>query len=327
MMVRRALVVGIDDYTNFPSLSCASSDAEAIATLLQRNDDESINYSVRLFTSKSGDQLSKSFLRNAWIELFHDFDGDILFYFSGHGAQSPWGAQLVTVDGTHDDLGVSMEDLLLIANRSKARDVVLVIDCCHAGELGNPPIIQGLDKPLSLLREGVTVLAASRPNEVAYEVDGHGMFTHAIIEGLQGGAADLMGTVTAASLFIYAERLFDAWDQCPVYKSHTGRVTAIRSCRPPVDPEDLRRITEFFDASVADLQLDPEYESDAETDEEDPQRAKKREACRLFKRLRDARLVESCDGKDLYWTAMESGAIRLTALGRYYWRLLDLKKM
>jgi len=56
-------------------------------------------------------------------------------------------------------------------------------------------------------------------------------------------------------------------------------------------------------------------------------RAKKREDSRRFKRLRDARLLESVDGDDLYWTAMNSKEIRLTNLGRYYWRLLDRGKI
>jgi hypothetical protein len=63
------------------------------------------------------------------------------------------------------------------------------------------------------------------------------------------------------------------------------------------------------------------------TNSANPDRAKKREDGRTFKRLRDARLLESVDGEDFYWTAMNSKEIQLTNLGRYYWRLLDRKKI
>lgn len=328
MPERRALVVGIDQYDNFPPLSCACHDAEAFADLIGRNDDGSINYGVRLVTSGEGrPRLTRACLRQLWMDLFGDFTGDIVFYFSGHGAQTIWGAYLVTQDGSPDELGVSMEDLLLLANKSRARDVILILDCCHAGDLGNPPILQGLQEPLSLLREGVTILASSRPNEPSCEVNGHGMFTFALLEGLSGGAADLMGTVNAASLFLYAERVFDAWNQRPVYKSHTGSVSALRHCEPPIAPDDLRSLPKFFRKPDAHFRLDPQYESAPELDEDNPEREEKRQDCRLFKRLRDARLIESVEGDDLYWTAMNSKEIRLTGLGRYYWRLLDMGRI
>jgi hypothetical protein len=324
---RRALVVGIDHYDNFSGLRCSVRDAQRMESVLSRNDNGSVNYTVRTVVTGGSQRVTRGLLRQLWIDLFDGFGGDILFYFSGHGAQTPWGGYLVTQDATRDDLGVSMEDLLLLANRSRARDVVLILDCCHSGDLGNPPILQGLLEPVSLLREGVTILAASRPNEVAFEVDGHGVFTDAIADGLEGGAADHLGNVSAASLFVYADRLFDAWDQRPIYKSHTATVSALRCCRPPVDPVVLRSIRSYFDTANARLRLDPEHESAPDPTEDNPDRAKKREDGRTFKRLRDARLLESVDGEDLYWTAMNSKELHLTNLGRYYWRLLDRKKI
>lgn len=90
----------------------------------------------------------------------------------------------------------------------------------------------------------------------------------------------------------------------------------------------LREITDLFEQPDTSLQLDPEFESEPDPDgEDDPDRAGKRETGRKLKRLRDARLVESVDGEDLYWTAMDSKAVQLTALGRYYWRLVDEERI
>src|SRR5437868_12106446 len=162
IMQRRALIVGIDHYDNFTNLRCAVSDAQLMDSLLSRNDNGSINYSIRLLLSGGNTRITRAFLRQQWIDLFKDLDGDALFYFSGHGAQTPWGGYLVTQDGDAGELGVSMEDLLLVANKSRARDILLILDCCHSGDLGNPPILQSLQQPLTLLREGMTILAASR---------------------------------------------------------------------------------------------------------------------------------------------------------------------
>lgn len=326
-MQRRALIIGIDHYDNFTDLRCAVNDARLMHSLLARNDNGGINYSTRLLESGGATRITRALLRQSWIDLFKDLDGDALFYFSGHGAQTPWGGYLVTQDGDAAELGVSMEDLLLVANKSRARDILLILDCCHSGDLGNPPILQSLQQPLTLLREGMTILAASRPNEVAYEISGHGLFTDAIAEGLQGGAADHMGNVNAASLFLYADRLFGAWDQRPIYKSYTTTVSTLRCCIPPVEPEVLRSIKTYFNTPASRLTLDPEFESEDDGNEDSPERAKKQHDSRTFKRLRDARLLESVSGEDLYWTAMNSKEIQLTSLGKYYWRLLDEQKI
>jgi uncharacterized caspase-like protein len=327
-MQRRALIIGINDYDNCSHLRCAVNDALRIEELLSRHDDGSRNYSVKMITSGTGrPKITRGLVRQSLRDLFEDFDGDVLFFFSGHGAMTPWGGSLVTQEATSDDIGVPMDDVLLLANRSRARDVVIILDCCHSGDLGNPPILQALTQPLSFLREGLTVLAASRPNELAYEVSGSGLFSDALAEGLAGGAADHMGNVSAASLFLYAERLFDAWDQRPVYKSYTARVPTLRTCKPAVDYDVLRSLTAHFSSADAEIELDPEYEAEESAAEEEPTRARKRKDGRTFKKLRDARLLESVEGDDLYWTAMNSKKIRLTHLGKYYWRLIDRGKI
>jgi len=327
-MQRRALIVGINEYDNCSHLRCAVNDALRMEALLARNDDGSVNYTVKRVTTGAGQpQITRGRLRQLLRELFEDFDGDVLFFFSGHGALTPWGGSLVTQEATNDDIGVPMDDVLLLANRSRARDIVVILDCCHSGDLGNPPILHALSQPLALLREGLTVMAASRPNEPAYEVGGSGMLSDAIAEGLAGGAADHVGNVSAASLFLYAERLFDAWDQRPIYKSYTGRVPTLRLCKSALDYEILQSLTKNFSSADAEIGLDPEYEAEASPEEDNPERAKKREDGRAFKKLRDMRLLESVDGDDLYWAAMNSKSIRLTKLGRYYWRLVSRGKL
>jgi Caspase domain len=321
-MERRALIVGINHYPNFTNLNCAVEDACRMFPLLQRHADKSLNYDANLLTSGGGLEVTRALLRQELLKLFSDFRGDVLFFFSGHGASTPWGAYLVTEDATTEELGVSMEDVLILANKSDAREVVLILDCCHSGDIGNPPILQGLESDKALLREGVTIVAASRPKEAAQEFKGNGLFTGAICEGLEGGAADYLGNVSASSLFLYVDRLFGAWQQRPVYKCHSARVATLRTCIPAISPEVLRQMTDLFQTEESRIRLDPEYESVTESNEDNPQRAQKREHSRFFKQLRDSRMLQSVGNIDLYWAAMNSDEIELTQLGRYFHRLL-----
>src|SRR5690348_2366376 len=103
-MMRRALLVGIDHYDNFAELRCAVNDAKRLEQLLARHDDGSLNYTVRLEVSSHGkSHITRAYIRKLWLDLFGDFDGDVLFYFAGHGVQTPWGGCLVTQDGSRDE--------------------------------------------------------------------------------------------------------------------------------------------------------------------------------------------------------------------------------
>jgi len=78
--MKKALVVGIDDYPQNPLYGCCN-DAEAVAQILRSNADGSPNFSVML----KKDVYSKACLRELIEECF---SGDVdvaLFYYSGHG--------------------------------------------------------------------------------------------------------------------------------------------------------------------------------------------------------------------------------------------------
>jgi Caspase domain len=318
-MARRALLVGIDDYHGVPALAGCVADAQAMADMLSTNDDGGPNFHCRLLTAPRS-EVTRAALRAKWEALFGSFDGDVLFYFSGHGLATTVGGYLVTQEGTPQDPGLPMNDLLLLANQSKARSVLLILDCCYSGSLGHAPVLQpdGSMSPVAQLRAGVTVLAASRPTEVSLEVDGHGVFTGLLLGALAGGAADVRGRVSAASLYAYVEAVLGAWDQRPLYKSYASHLEPVRLCAPAVSDALLRELPQLFDRPGATLVLDPSYEETA------PVAVPERVALfRKFKTLRNAGLLATVGGDDLYWAAMRNGAIKLTPLGQFYWRLAE----
>src|SRR5579863_1325704 len=228
-MPKRALIVGLNQYDNFRSLTGCVADATAMNDILARNADGGINFQCRLLVSPGPDKISRALLRRCWHELFQDFREDVLFYFSGHGAPTEVGGYLATQDGATGDPGIKMDDVVTMANNSSARTVLLILDCCFSGAAGNAPNIQGRGLEESvLLREGVTILAASRPTGVSMEVGGHGVFTNLVLGALRGGAADVRGRVSAASIYAYAEAALGAWEQRPLYKSHASRLDSVR---------------------------------------------------------------------------------------------------
>ena len=72
--------------------------------------------------------------------------------------------------------------------------------------------------------EGKLIYAACTPEQKAYEDNSHGLFTHALLRGLQGDAK-VDGEVTANSLYDYIDRTMGSTRQRPMMFGHmTGRV-------------------------------------------------------------------------------------------------------
>lgn len=319
---RRALLVGIDDYDACPSLEGCVADVVEMEKLLERHYDGTPNYDCNCLASNQGD-VTRARLREVWKRLFQDFRGDILFYFAGHGSPTYCGGFLGTTDATESEPGLPMDELLNLANTSHAREVLLVLDCCSAGFLGNPPNLQSAaGTEQAQLREGVSILAAARPKQEAVESEGHGLFTWLVLNALRGGAADVRGRVSAASVYAYVEQVLGPWDQRPLYKSHANTLSPIRCCEPAVPDSILRNIPTHFPAADSQYQLDPSYERTAPSANQ--------ERVKFYRELtilRDARLLKTVGGRDLYDTAMASGAVQLTPLGQLYWLLATKRRI
>jgi hypothetical protein len=317
-MARRALLVGINEYDNADNLTGCVLDATKMKDLLARNFDGSPNYDCRLLTSDS-QRVTRAYLREVWGQLFDNFTEDILFYFSGHGTPTQTGGCIVTQDATEHEPGLPMDELLLLANQSRAREVLIILDCCFAGSIGNPPNLRGPagSENQAQLREGVTILAASRPSEVSREeTGGHGIFTWLVLNALQGGAADIRGRISAAAIYAYVEQVLGPWDQRPLYKSHADRLSPIRLCEPAVSDALLRELPNYFPSAVSRCELAPSYEAS------DPSSKPEHVAIyEKFTQFRDARLLRTVGGNHLYYTVMGSGAVELTEIGQLYWLL------
>ena len=224
-----------------------------------------------------------------------------------------------------------MQEIVEIAYKSPASQITLILDCCHSGNFANPELLRGRGgtNPIATIRENMTIIAASREVEAAIEVGGHGLFTAAILDALEGGAADLMGLVSAPAMYSYVERRFGALDQRPVYKSHTLSVPILRHCESLIETLKLRQLTHFFPDQHYKFQLDPEYEPEDEFGNmHEPINEKKVQTSNLFKEYRDAGLVKASQpNESFFWTARKGNTIELTRRGKEYWWLLFNNKI
>lgn len=63
----------------------------------------------------------------------------------------------------------------------------------------------------------------------------HGVFTDLLLQGLKGGAADISGNITPASLYSFVDQSLGAWQQRPVFKTNISQFLPIRT----VDAKEL----------------------------------------------------------------------------------------
>lgn len=313
-MSKRALVVGNTSYDNFKTLNCCVDDAKAMRERLARHANGKKNYDVLQLTSDKT-AVTDAALCDAVARLFADFrGGDAVFYFSGHGVATDEGGYLVTQDAKDDDKGYPMSALLDAANDSGVGSILLILDCCHSGSMGNTSSENGNAR--AILSEGVTILAASSAAQESKEGMEYSVFTGLLLSALDGGAANVRGEVSAAAVYGYVEQSLSSWEQRPMYKSHARHLNPIRNCEPSVPDDVLLDLPKLFRAPHRSVAMDPTFEYTIEGS--DPENVRKFDQ---FKVLRNSGLLTTQDDKDLYWVALESKNVLLTPLGQFYWRL------
>lgn len=315
--MRKALVVGVNYYEEIPGLHGCVNDAYAVKAVLERHSDGSVNFGVQLLAATgAADQVSRTRLKDAVRQLFAD-DSDIaLLYFAGHGHIETTGGYLCASDCRSGDDGLSLAEVMTLANQSKAKNKIIVLDSCHSGIAGN----NSLSQQTAELTEGMTILTASTANQYATEENGSGIFTTLFVDALNGAAGNLLGDVTPGSVYAHVDQSLGPWDQRPVFKTNVKGFVSLRSVQPPIALSELQRIAEFFPTPGSEFKLDPGYEP--ESGVPDPE---KTPIFAILQRFNRVNLIAPIDEEHMYFAAMSSKACKLTVLGEHYRRLVERK--
>jgi hypothetical protein len=205
---RRALIIANDEYDH-PGLSrlkAPAADAEALANVLGNS--EVGGFQVHVVHNAPAHTVGGHI-----EDLFAESQSDdlVLLHFSGHGLKSDSGELFFAVRNTRPDrLGstaVPADFVQRCMRSSRARSIVLFLDCCYGGAFGEGVSVRAggsanvLDSfPAGKLGggRGRAVITASSAMEYAFEgdslADEHqqqpSVFTAALVEGLTSGEAD-----------------------------------------------------------------------------------------------------------------------------------------
>jgi hypothetical protein len=280
-----ALVVGIADYQQIKKLP-AVKDATEVASLLANP--AFCGYpegNVRLLRDAEATQAA---IRQALADLAGKIDREstVFVYFSGHGGRVLAGAHageyLLPVDTVYpgdEDLArtaIATEEFTAALNRIGAGKVLVVLDCCHAGGIGEVKHVGPVEEVRPGLSEnaylalaaghGRAILASSRAQEFSYVPDRaeYGLFTQHLLDGLRGGAASEDGVIRIFDLFCYLQPRVSAAHprQHPYFKFQGDENLPIALYRGGVKGEIRRVEGEYlFDAyiSYADREPDAGY--------------------------------------------------------------------
>ncbi|WP_163512218.1 caspase family protein [Fodinicola acaciae] len=325
--MRKALIVGIDYYANLRSLRGCVNDANAVKAVLERHADGTLNFAnPQVLTGASFPlQVQKRHLKDSVRELFADDSDVALFYFAGHGYIEDTGGYLCASDSETGDDGLALDDVMKMANSSRAKNKIVILDSCHSGAAAN----NAVTPQLAVLSDGLTILTASTADQSAFEtLDGtSGVFTSLFIDALNGAAANLVGDITPGSVYAHIDQSLGPWAQRPVFKTNVKTFVSLRKAEPPILLGDLQALINHFPTADYDFHLDPSYEPERNSDQlKDksilPPDPANNATFKVLQKYVSVNLVRPVGAPHMWHAAMESRSCELTVLGQHYWNLV-----
>lgn len=215
------LAIGVSGYSD-PSLRLrfAAADARTVADALARQGEGPLYSAVNSMVLIDAQVTRSSILRATDDFLGQASPIDVgVIYMAGHGVRDEAldryyflpanaAAEKPRIEGLDmDDFNRQLRML-----HRNLRRLVVILDTCHAGALASGQQAARLGEDLATRlspAEGLYILAAARSGEQSREIAtlGHGVFTQALLDGLQGAAADTDGLVRILGLASYTARV------------------------------------------------------------------------------------------------------------------------
>lgn len=261
LLHQRALVVGISSYSPpISPLPAVANDVREMAKLLTSKNGAFQTDSVTMLADKAA---SRSAVISGLSQVFSKAatDETVFVYLAGHGTVSGSNYFFLPHDVDVHDIEnscVSLTTIKTLFDECKSRRVFLWMDFCHSGGIlargSQVDATSALRRTLQVVQgQGKVIVAACTSSQSAFESPslGHGLFTHALLQGLRGEAKSAQGEVTAASLYDFIDHHVAGPDQQPVFfgemtgrivlmhfdKRATGKSTASPKKATPVSPK------------------------------------------------------------------------------------------
>jgi len=187
------LVIGIDDYLDWPDLKSAVRDAESVADVLQRNYSFDSSRTTALFNAEATERSILAVLRE-YAETLTESDA-LMIYYAGHGQLDPITQEgsWVPVDGErgNDSSWISNAKIKSYLRATKARHNLLVSDSCFAGDFfrgsrGAPPEITDAYVREAYGKNARQAITSGGVEPVADAgFDGHSVFAYFLLKALE----------------------------------------------------------------------------------------------------------------------------------------------
>ncbi|BAU14506.1 peptidase C14 [Leptolyngbya sp. NIES-3755] len=218
------LLVGVNQYHDrrFPTLQYSTIDTQRLSDAFADVTQEFPQKSIQVYHDRATEPTLEA-VRSGLEAIVNQAkpEDTVIFYFCGHGALDPQLQQAVfcLADTQKDAMlrtGLSAIKLLGMMGSCAAKQQILWIDVCHAnGMTAQSETREMLDSPVEQLIQMFRQQAAqnlkfqalvsceARQQSWKFPELGHGIFSHFLIEGLRGAAANPQGTVIASVLGNY----------------------------------------------------------------------------------------------------------------------------
>ena len=212
-----AILIGVNKYVRMNQLRYAKNDIEALRDELLKIGFEDKNVYTLTCDGEPKNQPTKENIENiVSFVLEHAKEGDVVIVsMSGHGVEVEGGEARFCPPDTNPttparilDTTVSIQSIVDALEQSKATFKLMIVDACR----NDPFLVRNAGvSPLQTLADppaGVMQLRSSRSGQVSWEDPNlkSGVFTHHLVEGLRGKAADGEGRITLMGLATYTMR-------------------------------------------------------------------------------------------------------------------------
>ena len=216
-----ALIIGIDNYQDFPQLNYAVEDAKSIHTLLTTQ----YGFSEENITLLLDDDATKAGITDAFYTLGEKTQPEdaVLVFFAGHGetynvtGSNEDQGYLIPIDGKQGNMmqrtALSMKTINIRSDEISAKSMLFLVDACYGGLAAAGKHRSGqetLDIVRVLTKDRCRqIITAGKSEEQVVENEkwGHSAFTRVLLDGLMQLKADTDqdGIILANQLFSYIQ--------------------------------------------------------------------------------------------------------------------------